>query len=218
MLEVTFNWHGHLYGNDVSTLRQSYEIAYAALMTQYENAYDEIERYDTRRDRRCLEPFETDELLETGEVLVSYRQTLVHRAEAFQSHVKEFNKAYTLTMYHLWERSARVWTRDKTGNFTRLVAKVQNIGLFVDPDLINLYVAANTLKHNQGVWGYSLAKLMPDVVPYQIAEQWAMENPYDMIEIEKCHIELFFDIVMRSGPNIRSDQWWSQDDLDYEPY
>lgn len=207
MVRVHFNWYGFEFQNAVQGLWDGYSAANLGLEDQRNHAYNSIDDYDTRRDQGQLEPFEADEISENGFVRQSYREFLVYRAHNLENQAHDLRLAYSLMLYHQWERSARSWVKHDHGSFEGLKSRVKARGIFVDPALDDLHVLVNLLKHNNAKHGQKLSIARPDLFGDSDVSDMTHRDWFSGVEVSHHALEVFFMVVKNSGPDSSSEIW-----------
>jgi hypothetical protein len=150
-----------------------------------------------------------EEITDDGEHY-DYGSALGERRDDAMDALMTLRKAFTLLIYHQWERTAQRWSGVNSPNHEKLVKASQADGISLDePALELLRLLVNTLKHNSIKCGPILHRLRPDlfekdfdpISPHPLTGRplsvidWA-----DRIVLTDVNIEEFFEIVSRSVP------------------
>lgn len=207
MAALEFNWFGYEYQDGIQILRRSFEVGENALRAEVERAYNEIDAYDKKfpdgndpsivyDDNGCTEFDPRDHLI--------YTSLMLERAQA--SH----RKAFAITLYHHWERGAREWSNKMHGKSSSLIKAVQDIGVAIDPKIVDISVLVNTLKHNASIWGWPLYEMRPDWFSNSFKPDRQHIDWFDSVLLQDAAMDEIFQIVSDSGPNFKTTMWQTE--------
>lgn len=198
MVKLNFNWRGYMYKDGVNSIRLSYDSASRALQLDTERAYDEINNYNAKVLAGDQSGIERDD---DGHILWDEADVLMHRSLQAEDALNILRKAFTIVLYHHWERSVREWVKSKHAKHDTLVTAALAIGQPTDPLVNDLRTLVNTLKHNNEVWGKPLHTARPDLFKGEFKITQTNPDWYDAIEVSGPALLAFFDAVSSSGPN-----------------
>lgn len=199
MAALTFNMQGYAFQEGVRVLIAAHETAADALREEWQRAKDNALAYQDG-----VESGETawiGERDEEGHVI--WDQDQVHEME-IDSKIEgqaAMRKAFILTLYHHWERSARIWTGSDKRDHDKLVQAVEAQGTTTHPKLAAVRDLANLLKHDNDKWGHALRHSWAAVFPHSFAEALGRTNWYYAIRLTDAHLTEAFNIVAASGPS-----------------
>ena len=198
MVELVFNLQGYFYESGIKVLRQSYDTAEAALYTALENAQSDLAEYE--KAQAAGAPFE-GERDEDGYVIWSQDQVLKGTVDAAQEALDSLRRSFAISLYHTWERGARIWTgAPHDANHSRLSRGVEALGMTVHPDLDVLRLVANVLKHDNNRRGNELLAAAPDLLDGVQSSPLNRIGWYEKVVISMRWMHRFFDAVAASGP------------------
>lgn len=200
MALLKWNYQGYVYQEGVSLLIAAYDTAANALQQEWERTKDEASVYQDG-----VASGEREWIGERDDEHVLWDQQQVYDIEiesklAAQSALR---KAFALSIYHHWERGARVWTGDDVREHKKLVKAVEAKGVPVSPRLEAIKDLANLLKHDNDDRGADLLKSWPDVLP-SVAKWGGRIDWYESVALTDYHLTEAFNIIAASGPNLHT--------------
>lgn len=202
MVEFVFNLQGYFYQSGIKVLRQSYDTAEQALYTALENAQSDLSEYE--KAQAAGAPFEGARD-DDGYLIWSQDQVLEGTVDAAQEALDSLRRSFAISLYHTWERGARIWTgAPHDANHQRLVKGVEALGMAVDPDLDVLRLVANVLKHDNNRRGNELLAAAPDLLAGVQSSPPNRIDWYEKVIISMGWMGRFFDAVAASGPTTKT--------------
>lgn len=198
MVKFRFNLDGVVYQDGVANLVVSFDAAHSALQQRVAKAEADAAEYD-RSIADGAEPYEERD--EEGHLL--YRQSDVleyHIRDALDA-AQTLRKAFAITIYHFWERNALRWIGKSQIDHKKLVKKVQQIGYPIDPEIDNLRLLVNLLKHNNVTWGTQLYDARPDLFSSLFTPSEKTVNWESRVILQEHHIVEFMNTIAQSGPH-----------------
>lgn len=195
---IGFNWAGYEYQSGLKTLRNSYDRAFHSLQSDIDQAYQDINFYDGEHSDKVDPDIERDD---EGQVIHDPRDSLIYASLMAEQAMQALRKAYAIMIYHYWERGARDWGNKEHGGFKGVVKAAQDAGIFVDPNITDLLMLVNTLKHNASIWGQPLFDLHPDWFPANFRRERKSIEWFEVIQLSEKDMNDFFELAKRSGPN-----------------
>lgn len=198
MAIIEFNWAGYEYQVGLKTVRKSYDRAVDSLQSDIDQSYQDINVYD---GIFATEDDPNVEFDEDGHLIHDPRDSLIHASLVAEQAMQALRKAYAIMIYHHWERGARDWGKKEHGGFSVVVKAAQDAGIYVDPEITDLLVLVNALKHNASIWGQPLYDLHPDWFPRTFRRDSKSIEWFDVIQLSSDVMDRLFEIVKRSGPD-----------------
>jgi hypothetical protein len=194
---IDFDWAGYEYQTGLKALRDSYNRASRFLQEDIDQAYHEISMYDGRHSEEDDPNIDLDE---DGVITFDPRDHLIHASLMAEQSMQALRKAYAIMIYHHWERGAREWGGKDHGGFSSMVKAAQYAGKHVDPEIVDLLILVNTLKHNASIWGQPLYDMHPDWFGPNFRRDATRVEWFDAIQISDAIMSNLFAIAVRSGP------------------
>lgn len=199
MAALNFNFEGYVFQEGVRVLINAYEAAAGALDQAWQQARDDRAAYVGGVERGDIEwKGERDE-----EGYTIWDQEAVHDYE-IESKVEAkiaLRKAFVLSLYHHWERSARSWTNDDRRDHDKLVPLVERLGYPVSPRLAAVRDLANLLKHDNDKRGDQLLESWPEVLPKVRRHPDRRTDWYEAVQLTEAQLTEAFNIIAASGPD-----------------
>ncbi|MGE5565888.1 MAG: hypothetical protein ACM3YN_07025 [Parcubacteria group bacterium] len=195
-MKFTFNWFGYAYQEGLRVILQSYLSASEAVTLDVERAKDEAFAYQEGVAQGGEWIGERDG---EGVVIWDHQDILDMRVQSAEAAAMALRKAFALAFYHHWERSARGWTGSMHAKHEKLIAETQAKGYPVHNRLAAIRALANTLKHDNAVWGQRLTVLWPEVLtaaPISTGKtDW-----YELVHLTNAHLLEIQAALEASGP------------------
>jgi len=194
MVLIPKSFQAFMFQSGVDTIRDAFTASIGAMKEAERKAEEALALYvasgkdDTEYD-------------ENGSVLHSTYFLLAHKASEMSIAAREVRRAFIMSAFHYWERSARGWTNldgqhDYYGKLKKEAAKQFDMS----PKLDELNHLNNVLKHNNPYHARSLAMIRLDHF---------VRTPYSTIHnrrvtwtlaLNDAHVEEAIEIVRASGP------------------
>jgi len=203
MVAFNFDPRGVFFHSGLDTIEQGYSAATLGVMQEINKekaaAYD-YSRYIAAGGR----PIE--ERAEDGGMIWSNDELLEVTIRTAEDGLMSLRKAFAVSVYHHWERSALQWTGKTNEKHDRLVEFVESMGYAAHPKLRAVCDLTNLLKHANEKWGVQLHRtwpelFTPDFVPP--SEGGWRTDWYEQVALSETNMSEIFDIVRASGPVIR---------------
>jgi hypothetical protein len=200
MVAFNFDPRAVFFHSGLDTIEQGYRAAIRGIAQEIDRkkaaAYDYTRHIATggapieERDDEDRLIWSNDDLLES---------TIQVAEDALMS----LRKAYTVAVYHYWERSALQWTGKTNEKHDRLAALVEAMGYPIDPRLHALRDLANLLKHASEKWGVKLhgswSTLFPSNFVLPTDGGWRADW-YEQVSLTEDDFLKVLTIVRASGP------------------
>jgi hypothetical protein len=179
---------GWQFDRAIETLRRGYIEAIAALDRELDKVQTDLLEYE-ESVRNGAEP--VGEWDEDGFVLWDQARMLQLEVETLDGARMALRKAIVIQLYHLWERSARQFTKGRQDDsHAKLVGRLAAIQCGVHDRLVAVQHLVNTLKHGSGKSGNRLAEAWPEVVRSTVAfDDW-----YDRVTLSDGDVEAIAEI------------------------
>lgn len=197
VVRLFFNEHGWAFHDGLRSIIDSYDAAHLALEERATKALHEIDDYAEALSNGAEWEGEEDK---DGFIVWSKEQILDYQHGLAVENGSTLRKAFVITLYHHWERSALKWVDQEYVKHYALVEMVREMGYPVAEGLEDLYLLTNLIKHNRRTWGEKLANKRLDLF-------WLHKRPADTIKhwdgqvrVGPHHMNEFFQIVGMSGP------------------
>ena len=194
MVLIPKSFQAFMFQSGVDTIRDAFTASVGTVKEAERKAEEALALYvasgkdDTEYD-------------ENGSVLHSTYFLLAHKASEMSIAAREVRRAFIMSAFHYWERSARGWTNldGRSDNYNKL--KRQAAKQFdMSPKLDELNHLNNVLKHNSPFNVCMLANIRSDHfihMPYSTIDNrrvtWALG-------LNDAHVEEAIEIVRSSGP------------------
>ena len=203
MARLKFNAHGFVFQDGMKVLLRSYSAAQDALGEIIDCEREAAFAYQQELEMGGKWIGEHDD---EGIVIWDQEQILAHRVDEAEGASAALRKAFVITFYHHWERSALKWVGKGRLDHLQLEAAVRALGYPVDPALDDVRLLVNTLKHDNSKWGLQLwarrqGTFMPGFNPNAKIINW-----YESIRLKSDDVEMIWNIVACSGPTIKMVQ------------
>lgn len=140
---------------------------------------------------------------EDGILLWSVSSSLAQDEMAALQAVGVVREAFVTSAFHYWERSARTWTglHGRRDFFPQLLA--ESVKKYpVSPELANLNLLNNMLKHNSGRINPDLVAARPDYFFTMFPSSKGTSPARSRLHLTHDHVEEAFETVRASGPNL----------------
>lgn len=199
MTAFSFNLQGYVFQQGVQVLLSAYETAADALTEALNRAHDDKAAY--LAEAAIDDTAWIGERDEEGHVIWDQEQVHDMEIEAKAEALEAVKKAFVISVYHHWERSARIWTGNDHRDHARLVKSVERLGYPISPRLHALRDLANLLKHDNDKRGADLFKSWPAVLPSVHQNPERRTNWYEAVRLKNQDLTDVFNIVAASGPN-----------------
>lgn len=200
MAALDFSPHGVFFESGIDTIEDGYAAA-ANGITQEINR-KKAAFYDYNRHVENGGP-PTEERDDDGYLIWSQDDELKVVIEIAEDALMALRKAYAITIYHHWERSALQWTGKRNETHDNLVQLVLKIGYPIDDCLASVRDLANLLKHANDRWGLKLFQSWPELFSDGFSPSsygsWEV-NWYDRVLLSDANIKQIMTIVRGSGP------------------
>ena len=194
MVKLTFNMRGYAYQEGIRILRTAYQAAETVLSGEIERAKDEAFGYQQSLEQGLPWEGERDE---DGHILWDKQTVLDYQVADAEAATQEFRKAFAITIYHTWERSAQQWVGKSKGSHADLIQEVKALGYNLDPRMTDLYCLANLLKHDKISAAKSLIITWPNLFfDHAGAETYGSKA----VHLLPRHIKTLLEIAAASGP------------------
>lgn len=172
------------------------QIAFLASIRAMERDHADAER---AHDEYEASGEDDDEYDEDGVLTSSTRHALQWEAMKASMAQTVIREAFTTSLFHFWETSARYWTGYSGRDFRELRRAVKRLGYPVDSDGLTLLNKLNNLlKHDSVETGETVYELAPHLF-------WHKKRPTGAhwrgaLRLTNADVMHFFDVVKRSGP------------------
>lgn len=201
MALLTFNAQGFVFQDGMNILLKSYSAAQDALNEVIDRQRDDAFAYQQELEMGGEWIGERDE---DGAVIWNQEQILSHRVEEAEGASAALRKAFVISFYHHWERSALKWVGKDRLDHLKLEAAVKALGYPIDPALDDVRLLVNTLKHDNSKWGLQLWERRKDAFFTGFTPDAKNFNWYDSIRLKSDDVEMIWNIVASSGPTIKT--------------
>jgi hypothetical protein len=204
MVALNFNAHAVFFESGLDTIQDGYDASVTGITHEINRKKAALYDYD-RHIANGGGP--TEERDEDGRIIWAQDQTLEALISVAEDALGTLRKAYAISIYHHWERSALSWTGRTNEKHDKLVRLVLAEGYPIDPHLEAVRDLANLLKHANERWGLQLFQSWPNVFQRGFAPV-AGGGPvkwYDRVELTGAHIKEVMKTVRESGP--KNPQW-----------
>jgi hypothetical protein len=173
------------YRASANTMRDAINEATRALL-EYEYGGPEDEIYD-----------------DDGILLWSASSSLSQDEMAALEAADVVREAFVTSAFHYWERSARKWTglHGKHDFFPQLLAQSDK-EYPVSPELTNLNMLNNMLKHNSGPINPDLVAARPDYFVPIVPSSQGTSPSRSRLRLTHDHVEEAFETIRASGPTL----------------
>ncbi|WP_126111850.1 MULTISPECIES: hypothetical protein [unclassified Bosea (in: a-proteobacteria)] len=180
----------------------SFESSSKALASERKQAAFELAAY--LRGLKAGEPpiGEWDD----GVLLWDRERELETQIEMLDEAAMALRKAFALSLYHQWERSAQLWILElrkpdqkPPKDHEDLVKAVAERGYPAHHRLEAARQLANTLKHSNDYWGCRLLKNWPGVFRAGFEPRKFLDW-YGVVELTDAQVYELADIILKSGP------------------
>jgi len=196
MVQINFNWWGYTFQEGINVLRQSFISARDALNRDVELAREEAIGYQESVDQGLIEP---DIEYEDGIAILDHADVLQMHVETAEDGAMALRKAFVIAAYHLWERSARGWTKSEHGKHPKLIALTLAQGYPISQKLDAVRDLVNLLKHAREKWGIDLMASWPQV--FAPSFQGSPKTDwYEAVSLTDEHVFEVFETLADSGP------------------
>lgn len=200
MVALNFNGHAVYFESGLDTIEQGYAAAVDGITQEINRKKAAFYDYNRRVENGGAPTEERDA---EGRLIWSQDQLLEGTIFVAEEALVSLRKAYAITLYHHWERSALQWTNRKSEKHDDLMRRVLAMGYPIDPRLHIVRDLANLLKHANDRWGLKLYENWADVFPSDfrppVDSAWPV-NWYDRVSLSADHIKIIMAIVRGSGP------------------
>lgn len=200
MAKLLWNMLGWSYQAGITVLRTCYESSNNNLEEALERAKEEAFGYQQSLEQGAEPIGEWEE----GCALWTQDQILDENVEAAVDTLWEVRRAFAIALYHHWERGARRWTHAQHAKHPQLIALVEALGVKMTPAMNDLYLIANTLKHNSATWGKKLQESRPDLVDRIHVTGFATDDWYEAVRIPHAAMLELFNAASESGATMRT--------------
>nr|WP_064251295.1 hypothetical protein [Rhizobium leguminosarum]OAP88118.1 hypothetical protein A4U53_35575 [Rhizobium leguminosarum] len=182
-----------------------YQTGIDRIRDAYRASADTINKAVSEATLVSIQHLESDvddrEYDEDGILLYSTAHSLAQAEMDAILAVTVVREAFITSAFHYWERSARAWTglhgrRDHFGILSIESAKKYPLS----PQLENLNLLNNLLKHNSHRVDRTLLKSRPDYFGTLFPTTNVNNPPEPRLRLSHEHVEEAFDIVKASGP------------------
>lgn len=198
-MALNFNMQGYVFQEGVRVLIAAYTSAADALHEEWQRAREDAASYlEDVASGECEWIGERDD-----EGVVIWDQEQVHdmEIESRLDAAAALRKAFTLSLYHHWERSARQWTHDDRRDHDKLIKAVERLGYPISPRLAAVRDLANLLKHDNDKRAADLKLSWPVLLQNTQPVPGRRTNWYDAVRLTDDHLTEAFNIVAASGPD-----------------
>lgn len=180
------------FASDIEQIQVAFDASIGAMEQAHRAAEGAYDRYVESGE-------DDDEYDEDGALIASTRGALRWEAMKASMAQKVIREAFTGSIFHFWETSARYWTGDNDSDFRGLRRAVRKLGYPVDgTGLTLLNQVNNLLKHDNITTGETVFKCAPQLF-------WMHKRPTgkhwrSSLRLSNDDVRRFLDIVRRSGP------------------
>jgi len=199
MAALNFNMQGYVYQEGVRVLMSAYAAAADALHEEWMRAQEEAQAY--LEDVASGEREWIGERDEDGYVIWDQEQVHEMEIESKREAQSALRKAFILSLYHHWERSARTWTGDDRRDHNKLASSVEALGYPISPRLGAVRDLANLLKHDNDKRGAEVMVTWPAVLATGVPKLGRRTDWYEAVRLTDDHVAEAFNIVAASGPD-----------------
>ena len=172
-----------------------------ALLSDVARAKDEAADYSENLDRGADWVGERDD---GGHVIWDHADILQLRVDTATDALNALCKAFIISLYHHWERSARRWVGKQNGDHDKLASAVQACNYPIHPKLSAVRDLVNTLKHDRDRWGLALMISWPDLFSPGYLPRATRNDWYEAIHLRGEHVLEAIAVVSESGPTSKS--------------
>ena len=202
MAALKWNLQGYIFQEGVTVLTAAYHAAADALNEEWGRAKEEALAYQEGVENGTVEWI--GERDDEGYVLWDQEQIHEMEVESKVEGLAALRKAFALSIYHHWERGARIWTGNDDKDHKKLVKAVEAKGIKVHPRLEAVKDLANLLKHDNDKRGADLLKSWPQVLPSGFKKGANRTDWYGAVKLTNSHLDEAFNIVAASGPDVKT--------------
>jgi hypothetical protein len=199
---------GHIFQRKVERVENAFASATAPFHAEIQRIEKERAHYEERGEAGSAAWVQTTD---DDDGSYDYGEILAERMADELDALLTLRNAFTVLIYHQWERLAQNWAKKGTSaKHNELVSALKTAGIPVnEPGLEALRLLANTLKHNSMKWGRDLYLLRSDLFKSGFDPNSA--HPLtgkpsttidweDQIELTDENISEFVGIVRSSSP------------------
>ena len=180
------------FDTDLTRIEDAFKASIATMEQAHIAAEEASDRYEASGE-------DDDEYDEDGALISSTRGQL--RWAAMQTSLSQsvIREAFTTSIFHFWEYSARGWTGSDEHDFRRLRRAVRQLGYAVDGEgLALLNDVNNLLKHDNITTGRKVFERKPSLF-------WSGREPTtrhwrSALRLTNDDVTGFIETVRRSGP------------------
>jgi hypothetical protein len=199
MAGLNFDLRAYIFQEGVKVLRTSYGDAENAVKARLAKVLQDAEDYQASlRDGEGWIGERTDD----GHVIWDHEGVLEMQAEKADEALQSLRKAFVISTYHQWERSARWWTASppSVDSHLKLVGRVVGAGIRVDSRLSAVRDLSNLLKHGNARCGRALRASWPELLHIRWRQGHEPSDWYEAVRLDEAHVHEVLDIVSASGP------------------
>lgn len=201
MAVMDFNPQGPLFQSGLDAIEKGYAGAVNGVAQEINRNKAEFFDYNRHIENGGSPSGERDD---DGYLILPYDDELRLKIKSAEDTLIVLRKAYAITTYHHWERSALQWTGSKNSvKHDNLVKLVLKMGYPVDNELAKVRYLANLLKHGNDRWGVKLMQNWPELFPAGVSPcvggSWPV-SWHDCVALSDASILQILTIVRASGP------------------
>lgn len=199
-MKFNFDLRGYVFLSGIDVLRQSFASAREALVRDIHRSRKAIAEHEEALARG--EPW-VGERDDEGNIIWDQAQVLDLDVEIAEDAAAALRKAFAISLYHHWERSALIWTGRTNENHDKLCLLVTAQGIPIDPKLGAVRDLVNLLKHSNEKWGTALQSSWSSMFRSSFRLGQVRTDWYDAVQITDQHMMEIFEIITASGPTAR---------------
>lgn len=200
MVALNFSPHGVFFQSGLDIIEDGYAAAVSGITQEINRKKAAFYDYKRHLENGGLRTEERDD---EGNLIWSQDDELQSVIEIAEDALTALRKAYAITIYHHWERSALQWSGRENEKHDDLVCLVLKMGYPIDDRLNVVRYLANLLKHANDHWGCKLVQSWPELFPVgftpSVDGSWSM-NWYDHVSLSDANVRQIMMIVRGSGP------------------
>ena len=132
----------------------------------------------------------------------SYDDWAIDKLYEADTSISVIREAFTLVLFHYWEKSAQIWLGDKNYKFSKNHKRLTKDGRYiVDYDNLELMrLVANTIKHHNKALHNNHPEMFDAIIGHYIKENSL--PPYgSLIRLTDGDMDNFISALKMSGPN-----------------
>lgn len=206
MAKINFNFWASDYDHRITVMSDTLLAAEEALDAKSQQIADEAAAYEADIAAGSVD----DDVVyddDTGSVIYRRSSAYDYDLDVIDQGLVALRKSFVISLYHLWERTAKGWSGASTANeHSKFLKAVRAKDVNPPERLEHIYFLNNVLKHNSRKHGPKLLTAWPEifVLPHMLQKQldegkvrieWS-----ERLAISKGAMAEIFAVIRASGP------------------